>query len=251
MNWNYPNISNGPPAEQLKEIRGFLFQLIEQLNMEADAVAVKELPAASGKTEIAGAANDALKQSQSPKSTFNQIKSLIIKSAEIVDAYYTQISRRLEGVYVAESEFGTYRQETTQSILETGERIDRAFENLQTITGQLEQVIKVSANIRTGLLYSVGAEGELLAPELPAGTPVYGVEVGQTTTVDGAEVFNKFARFTAYGMVLYDENGNISAYISDSKLRIPNALIEVSLTRGGFVETIGSDGGSVERWVGV
>lgn len=251
MNWNYPNISNGPPAEQLKEIRSFLFQLIEQLNMEAAGVTRKEQSAARGAQSAAGTADTIPEQIQSPKSTFNQIKSLIIKSAEIVDAYYTQISRRLEGVYVAESAFGEYRQETTQSILETGERIDRAFENLQTITGQLEQVIKVNANIRTGLLYFVGAEGELLAPELPAGTPVYGVEVGQTTTVDGAEVFNKFARFTAYGMVFYDENGNISAYISDSKLRIPNALIEASLTRGGFVETIGSDGGSVERWVGV
>ena len=80
----------------------------------------------------------------------------------------------------------------------------------------MEQIVKVNANIRTGLLYYVENDGDLLDQELPAGTPVYGVEVGQTITVDGEEVFDKFARFTAYGMVFYDENGNISAYITDS-----------------------------------
>ena len=86
---------------------------------------------------------------------------------------------------------------------------------------------------------------------LPEGAEVYGVEVGQITEVEGKEVFNKFARFTSYGMTLYDNNGNLSAYITDSRLNIPNAVIKNSLTRGGFEETINADGSSVERWVGV
>ena len=184
-----------------------------------------------------------------PGSSFNQIKSLIIKSAEIVDAYYEQINRRLESVYVANSEFGTYKQEVAGEFTETAERLDGLFTNVQSIAGELNQVIAVSANIRAGLLYEVGTDGDPLAPELSEGTPVYGVEVGQETERDGEVVFDRFARFTAYGMVLYDGGGNISAYITNRQLRIPNAVIEGTLTRGGFVETVYADGSSVERWV--
>lgn len=253
MNIQYPKIDGGTPAQQLTQIRSYLYQLVQQLNMEAETAAGKTVAgtAAAASGNLPAAADNAGTQAPGPQSTFNSIKSLIIKSADIVNAYYSQISSRLDGVYVAESEFGEYKKETTRITTETSERVEQVFTNLQTITGQISQVIQVNANIRTGLLSYAGEEGEELATGLPAGTPVYGVEVGQTTEVDGKAIFNKFARFTAYGMVFYDENGNISAYISDNKLRIPHALIQVSLTRGGFVETIGSDGSSVERWVGV
>ena len=188
-----------------------------------------------------------------PMSAFNQVKALIIKSAEIVDAYYAEINKRLEGSYVAESTFGTYKRDTSQEISETAERINQAFSSLQSVSGQIEKIIKTNANIRTGLLFTVGEETleAELGQNLPEGAEVYGVEVGQTTEIEGKEVFNKFARFTSYGMTLYDNNGELSAYITDSRLNIPNAVIKNSLTRGGFAETINADGSSVERWVGV
>ena len=37
MNIRYPNITAASPMEQLEQIRGYLFQLVEQLNMEEDA----------------------------------------------------------------------------------------------------------------------------------------------------------------------------------------------------------------------
>ena len=184
-------------------------------------------------------------------STFNQVKSLIIKSADIVNAYYEEINRRLEGVYVAESEFGTYQEQISQDITETAEGINRAFSRIQNIEGELEQTIGTSANIRSGLLFTVGEE--TLEPELgqtlPEGAVVFGVEIGQSTTVNDVEVFHKFARFTAYGMTLYDTNGNLSAYITDNRMNIPNAVIKNSLTRGGYQETIKADGSVVEKWV--
>jgi len=244
----YPKIC-GEERQQLTQIRNYLYQLAEQLNVEAQSdsqVRNASLHAAGGK--VTGETVDA---AGSPGSSFNQIKSLIIKSAEIVNAYYEEIKRRLESVYVAKSDFGEYQEKTYQDIEESAKRITRLFRNLQTITGEVEKVIKVTANIQTGLLYYVDGGGDLLAPELPEGTPVYGVEIGQTTELDGEDVFQKFARFTAYGMAFYDENGMISAYITNQQLRIPQAVIEIALTRGGFVEVIGSDGGSVERWVGV
>ena len=252
MNIRYPNITGKNSAEQLLQIRGFLFQLVEQLNMESGSQEGQAIPQSASPT--APFTQGSLEiPAGTPMSTFNQIKSLIIKSAEIVDAYYTEINSRLEGLYVAESEFGTYQRETSLKISANADRIDQVFSSIQSLGGQMEQVIKTNANIRTGLLFTVGEETleSELGQTLPEGAEVYGVEVGQITEVEGKEVFNKFARFTSYGMTLYDNNGNLSAYITDSRLNIPNAVIKNSLTRGGFEETINADGSSVERWVGV
>lgn len=256
MNIRYPNITGKNSAEQLEQIRSFLFQLVEQLNMDAENDGGKRSAqsAATGRNDRAGGEVERTESTAAtPMSTFNQIKSLIIKSADIVNAYYTEINKRLGSVYVAESEYGTYKRESNQQIIANADRIDQAFGSIQSISGQMEKMIKTEANIHSGLLFVVGEEN--LEPELgqmlPEGAEVYGVEVGQTTEVDGKKVFNKFARFTSYGMTLYDNNGKLSAYITDSRLNIPNAVIKNSLSRGGFVETIGSDGGSVERWVGV
>ncbi len=247
MNITYPNISGKTPQEQLAQIRSYLFGLVDQLNLDRDqALTVPSSGALPPAASSAPAEN-----TQGPQNTFNQIKSLIVKSAEIVDAYYEKMATRLDGLYVAQSDFGTYQQELSAVLEQTAQSLTQSYENIQRLSGQLEQVIEVNANIRTGLLFHAGEPGEVLPQELPDGTPIYGVEVGQTTQVDGEKIFDKFARFTAYGMFFYDENENISAYISDNRLRIPNAVVETTLARGGFVETVFPDGSTVERWVGV
>ena len=256
MKIRYPNIKPGNEREQVEQIRSYLFQLVEQLNMESGSQTKGTIPQSASPTAPftqGSLGNGAENAAGTPGSTFNQIKSLIIKSADIVDAYYTEINKRLESVYVAESEFGDYKKTATADIKANAERIEQSYNSLQSISDQMDQVVKTNANIQSGRLFVVGEEN--LEPELgqtlPQGAEVYGVAVGQTTQVDGKEVFNKFARFTSYGMTLYDNNGKLSAYITDSRLNIPNAVIKNSLTRGGFVETIGADGSSVERWVGV
>ena len=251
MNFRYPNITAGSPAEQIQQLKGFLYNLVEQLNLQEGGSSSPSLAGTSLARE--GGKAGIVVPAATPMSTFNQVKDLIIKSADIINAYDAEINRRLEGKYVAESDFGTYKAETSQTIKENSVSIERAFSDLQEISGELEQIIATNAYVRQGLLFTVGEETleAELGQTIPEGTGIYGVEVGQTTQVDGIEVFNKFARFTAYGMTLYDNNGNLSAYITDRRLYIPDAVIKNSLTRGGFMETILADGSSVERWVGV
>lgn len=253
MNLRYPNITGKTPVEQICQLRGFLIQLVDQLNIEENSRASAVQQNKNSSTQTAGGTAQDNAQGAAHVGTFNQIKSLIIKSADIVNAYYEEINRRLVGEYVAQSDFGTYQYQISQDIQETAEGIERAFSSIQQIEGELNRRIQTSANIRTGLLFTVGEEN--LEPELGQtlreGTKVYGVEVGQVTKEGGVETFNKFARFTAYGMTLYDSNGTLSAYITDNRLNIPNAVINNSMTRGGFVETIYADGSSAERWAGV
>lgn len=254
MNIRYPNITGQTPDEQIRQLKSYLYQLVEELNLQESSGGAPSSVAGGNAPYTGEPSGGAAEPETTPVSTFNQVKNLIIKSADIIDAYYTEISRRLEGHYVAESDFGKYKSTTAQSIQENADEITRSFDRIDEISGKMEQVIKANAYVRQGLLFTVSDEGTLeeeLEQNLAAGTPVYGVEVGQTVTQNGAEIFRKFARFTAYGMTLYDNNGNLSAFITDHRLNIPNAVVKNSLRRGGFVETINADGSSVERWVGV
>ena len=238
MNIRLPQITNGTQAQQMQQVKSYLYQLVEQLNIssEQNESQTQQLV----QQTIAQAA-----QKTSPQETFSSIKSLIIKSADIVNAYYDEINRKLEGIYVAEANFPSgsaqFVEETSQSITETSTRIDQMFENMQEIISDLEGVqdymLEVNAYIRSGLLY-----------EDEAGTPVYGLEIGQKNTVNGEEVFNKFARFTASKLSFYDQNDTEVAYISDYKLYITNAQVTGSLRIGDF--TIETATGLTMKYVG-
>lgn len=233
-----PNITARDEAGQLAQIRSYLHQMVEQLNWALGSIETTSSEAVVEAKAVAAAANS------NPVSTFNDIKALIIKSADIITAYSEEISRRLDGLYVAESDFGVYKEETTQVIKETASEVTRAFTNIQTISdtvdGINESLVGVNATIKAGVLYY---DDE--------GIPVYGIEVGQKTEKDGVEVFDAFARFTSAGLSFYDENGNEVAYVSNNKLFINQVEVLVSYKISGFVDTVREDKSVVTKWVEV
>lgn len=235
-----PNITGTTEREQLAQVKSYLLQLVPQLQW---ALSTLETSSAVNTVTTHTSQNVVIeKKEKDAETTFNELKALIIKSADIVDAYYEEIERRLSGMYVAESDFGTFVEETEQRITENSTEIERAFTNVQTIFTDIDNLsftlAEVNAHIKTGLL---GYE---------AGIPVYGLEIGQRNTVDEVEVFNKFARFTADRLSFYDQNGSEVAYVSDYKLYIRNVEIVSSLKMGGYVDTISADGGIITKWVG-
>lgn len=244
-----PNITASTAEGQLTQVKSYLAQLCEQLNWALSNISgggQQGVVLVDKSNNVSIATDD-----ETRAATFNSIKSLIIKSADIVEAYYEEINKRLEGEYVARSEYGTFTQSTSQDITENSEGITRTFNNIQKIVSDIEgintKLIEVNAHIHSGLLYYAGENGE--ETDHVDGTPVYGIEVGQIDTVDGEEVFNKFARFTADRLSFYDQNGLEVAYISDYKLYITHVEITGSISHGGFVTDV-SDGIAI-RWEGV
>jgi hypothetical protein len=238
-NFRYPKITGATERDQLQQVHSFLHQLVDQLNF---AMAEVDQQATATGT-AAGASAGKTQQEQQAQSTFNSIKALIIKSADIVNAYYEKISTRLEGMYVAQSDFGTYSEQTSQDIVANSNGIEQLFQNIQTIITNIDtleqSVIETNAHINSGLLYYDDA-----------GVPVYGLEIGQRNEIDGEEVFNKYARFTSDKLAFYDQNGNEVAYISDRKLYITHVQITGSLLQGGFKKLSLANGGTVTKWVG-
>ena len=235
INLRYPDL--GPANRQLQS---FLRQMVDELNIALQQV---EGTASQAVLVAKSAGTGGSGKDISPQATFNSIKSLIIKSADIVESYYDVISKRLEGMYVATSDFGTYSEETAATLEANSTQIKQMYENIQSIITDIENVehslIEVNAHIKTGLLdYD------------DAGVPIYGVEVGQRTEIDGEEVFNAYTRFTAGKLSFYDNNGNEVAYISDKKLYITHAEVTGSFKLGGFRDSAMADGSVVTRWIG-
>lgn len=294
----YPNITGATEREQIQQLTSYLFQFVDQLQYvigNFDTTVSNGYASTTGKKTSEEASYD-------PQILFSDIKALIIKSADIVNAYYEKLKYRFEGAYVAQSDFGTFKEQTLQDIETNSTGIEQAFNNVQEIrlgigsnletlseeVGQLDSslqgikegvdgnlqaisddvdqlgadlkdakntlgtdiqaikddvaelnfsIVEVSANINSGLLY-YDADG----------VPVYGLEIGQKNVLDGEEVFNKFARFTAGRLSFYDQNGYEVAYISDYKLYITHAEVTGTLKLGGFL--VDTSKGLTIKWVG-
>ena len=261
-----PNITGTTEKEQLTQIKSYLYQLAQQLQwglntIETSSVSRQVINQTSQKVIVQTKEEDA-------EATFSSLKALIIKSADIVDAYYDEISTRLEGMYVAQSDFGIFKEQTSQEIEQTSTYTDQKFTNVQEIittevtnlqasvdetatkVGDLDSaigaantnidaLIKANAYIRSGELYRVND------------IPVFGLEIGQKNSGNGDEEFNKFARFTADRLSFYDQNDSEVAYISNYKLYIRNVEITESFKIGGFMDTVNDiNGDVVTKWVG-
>ena len=234
-----PNINAANEQGQLSQMRSYLYQLVEQLNWALNTVqdgAVQTVVQPMTAPTVSGTAA----AEQEAQDTFNSIKSLIIKSADIVNAYYETMRLRMDGEYVAESDFGVYRRTTAAEISATIDSVNQLYTDLQSVEetadGAYDSVRAVTANIKTGLLYTN-----------ESGVPVYGLEVGQRNVENGVESFRKYARFTANRLSFYDQNDTEVAYISDYKLFITQAQITGSITLGRYVADM-SDGLAF-KWV--
>lgn len=236
----FPNITAVDNAGKLLQVQSYLHQLVQQLNFALQEVDGRVVTA----IETALPTASQVSAEEQARSSFNAIKALIIKSADIVNAYYDEISKKLEGVYVAESDFGVYAEATQALITANANAIEQRYANLQQIITDLDvRVSEISTNayIRSGLLgYYDSGENE--------GAPIYGIEVGQTTEQDGETTFDKFARFTANRLSFFDSNDYEVAYVSDYKLVITNAEIKGTLKLGGY--EIDTTDGLAFNWVG-
>ena len=217
-----PNITGVTEREQLAQIKSYLYQMAQQLQWALSTVETSSTP-----NQVASQNVVVQAQAKNAEVDFNSLKALIIKSADIVDAYYDEVSERLTGLYVASSDFGTYIEETDAQIKKTSTDITQNYTNIQKILTDIENLsfsfAESQAHIKSGILYYDDK-----------GLPVYGLEIGQTNTVDGEEVFNKYARFTSGRLSFYDRNDTEVAYISDYKLYITNAEITGTLRLGAF-----------------
>ena len=195
-----PNITGKTDSEQLGQMKSYLHQLVQELNWALSTV--EAVKSGSSTSAVVFQQTESMSP-QSAEETFSSIKSLIIKSADIVKAYEDTILTSFNGKYFAESDFGTFIEQTNRNIAENSKNVTETYTNIQTITGTLNGLVD---DVRTTNAYI--KRGYLTDDE--DGNAIYGLEVGETND-DGT--FHQYARFTAEKLSFYDVNGSEVAYI--------------------------------------
>lgn len=200
-----PNITAPTTEGQMAQMQSYMHQLVEQLNWALNTVSNAQSGDASN---IVIEKQDKDISPEEAEDTFNSIKALIIKSADIVRAYEQTMRTTYNGEYVAVSDFGTYMEKTNKTVEENSKYTNEIYTNVQTITNEsgdgrldtLESEVKeANAYIKRGLLdYDEN------------GKAIVGIEIGETAE-DGA--FIKCARFRGNRLSFYDVNSTEVAYI--------------------------------------
>ncbi len=236
-----PNINSETPEGQLSQIRSYLYQFAEELNWALNTLSTAE----ESKEVIQTTSEATFARESKAQDTFDDIKSLIIKSADIVNAYYEEIDSllSLSGKYATEADFGEggvsgYIKETQQKIRGTSEYIEQNFYSKETIDGMLDALRETSGYIRTGFV------GTTLTD--PPNDTEIGIEIGNFNTDEP----QRFARYTAAGIELFDgsKSNTPVVTISQKKIRISSAEFTSEVKMGGYKLEL-SDGLAF-RWEG-
>jgi hypothetical protein len=235
INITLPKITAANPNKQMRQMQSYIYQLAEQLNW---ALGTLESSSGGNVSPAIKMENGSEVSQKDAENTFNSIKALIIKSADIVKAYEETITSNFKGKYFADSDFGTYVKETSRSVVENSEKVIETFNRVEQITGKVndidDEVTKTEAYIKRGHL----GYHERLKKE------VYGVAVGQT---EGG-VYRNYAWFIPEGLCLFNENGTEVAYVSQHKLYIQDAAFLGTVQFGGY--RIDTTDGVAFTWIG-
>ena len=236
-----PNI-NAPTTEgQLKQLKEYLFQLTDKLNYAIKSADDEEKKYTVSSLSASGGGSGATSDEEKAKSTFLSVKNLIIKSADIVNAYYEVIEKKLSGEYVAQSDFGEYKDKTDYLLTQTSENKTEFYSSVQEIRdtlGNLSELRKDGFYMKTGWLYD----------DETTGGRIGGIELGQVSS-DGTETDTSFARFTTKALDFYAEDGKtLLGSFSQYRLKIFELKVEGNIELKGY--KIDTSDGIAFDWVG-
>lgn len=236
-----PPYPAGSLQQQVMQQYSYLFQMSQQLNMAL--MQVEKVERGNGEK---GA--DHLTASETEQQ-YQNLKSLIVKTADRVEQSMEKLTAELEGEYVAVSNFGSYVEKLNAYIEANPEALTQYYSFSSDLQADVDKVSAAFSDykagtegyIRTGVVYYDGA------------IPVYGVAVGQNLTtreIDGEEVVdqNNFrATFTANKLSFWQDSTEI-AYVSNNQLYITNIVVLDSMRLGKW--HMATNNGLAFQWIG-
>lgn len=216
-----PPALQGDGQAQLRQLYGYLYAMSEKLNaamIEVDVQAKQEIQ----RTATGQAAQQA--------ENFGTLKSMIIKTAEIVRTEMQEISTQLHGETEAISaDIGTLMQEMDATIRATAEGVlqDYHFSELVTDTN-------------TNTFYRTQTNQYIFTGKISDDPVTYGIAIGEGVTAydqDGNPYLNQNAKVATFSMdTLAFWQGTVQlAYFSSGKFFITNGEITNTLQIGNYV----------------
>lgn len=237
-----------PPQNMPAEVYSYLFQMVQLLNLSVESIS-------SGTVVQTGSSKGTSSEGTESDNSYDELKSLIIKTADNVSKEIVRMDSFVRENYVAQSEFGVYTQELSRELEdETPEAITQYYSFYSKLQANIDGVLKALED------YTVNTEGYIRTGIVAYenGVPLLGVAVGQnltsTTTdiVDGQEFpvveeKNFRAVFTAQKLSFWQDSTEV-AYLSNNKLYITNSTVLENLQIGEWA--VSSTNGLAFKWIG-
>lgn len=235
--------STGSERKDLEQVRSYLFRMVEQLNVTLEGVdrAITVAQDLTAKTSTGGAGGEA-------EQSYDELKSLIIKTANEIRIEMDVIITELKGTYVAQSDFGTYKEETNRRIEENAkgttdfynfeeEMTERTISFESTINKQQEDLGNITLELTEtaeDIKNAVRTNEESIEAEQRARQEDIGAANEKIDTLEG--------KLGDTNNVLNDYKSHTEQYIRTGLLYYEKAIIdgvEVSIPRIGVA--IGED----------
>ena len=221
-----PNITATNPEAKIRQMQDWLYQLTEQLNICQNNIEYESLN--DDAKNLIG--KEVAKRIESGMTgQFEEVKSIIVKTADIARAEYDKLSTELHSDYVAQSEFGNYRESAQAQIEANALGITQNYNRTTELETNVNNVDasfttykqQTSAYIKTGYLYDEVVDG--------VSVPRYGLAIGESITsvdADGNEIYykeNQCATIIA-GELAFWQNGTKIAYFNGQKLVVTSSI---------------------------
>lgn len=226
-----PPMLTGSEEEQLKATWRYLSIMSEKLNNAFNSISIEQMEPET-RTQIVSAGQTAItKQAES-------LKSMIVKTAEIVRHEMDEISTRLEDNYEAlSSQFGEYERNLSNTITATAEGILQEYQYSERIQGLEEGTESFRRKIDQYIFMGLVDETNLK----------YGIAIGENVTKydeHGNPSINndrKMATFTMDELAFFQGNVKM-AWFTNNVLHINQAEVVNTMKMGNHTWKIFTDG---------
>lgn len=127
-----------PPQNMPAEVYAYLFQMVQLLNMASDSISAGTVVQAGSSGGTSGMASG--NSANADVTAYNELRSLIIKTADTVHKEMDQLSTELKGSYVAQSDFGTYVEQLNAYIEANPDSISQYYSFASVLDSSIKSV---------------------------------------------------------------------------------------------------------------
>ena len=245
-----------PPGGIDRATYDYLYRMTEQLNLALSNLGAENFAANSTARQVLSGGMSG-EQKKTLMDGLGNLKSLIIKTADVVQAEMDVLKASLESKYVAVSDYGTFREEINTTLSATAASIEQAISYHAELSDALGGVsnefdaytVEVQGYIRQGI---IGYDGAV---------PVIGIAIGRDLTVTGSketvngktydviDTSSNMSIWTPDKLAFYI-NGAEAAYFSNGALYVGTVIVQTKLVIGKKKWQIDHANGLSIKWIG-
>ena len=250
-----PPSFNGAQEQQMMQIYSYLFRLAENLNIALNNLNKDNFSSATEIVQEQQAGSLENGGSIDLSTSYNELRSLIVNTAQIIRSEMDKISTELSSQYSAVSdEWGVFQENISSTIEATANGVIQSYNYDSSIQALQED----SAGFSQYIISTEGYIRQGFIDKDENNVPILGIAIGQglkstTVKINGEEYEqldeSQSCAFYTSNKVSFRINGQEVAYVSNRKLYIGDVEITGAVILGGKWMVSTTNGLKIQ-WIG-